>query len=138
MFYFCLKFRNNYFSHNSQSRIEMDLSPFKKDIDDLIDEFAQVFSPSTVKCQIVCLCTTVFILFGWLNGDSYLQKRLLKFADMKRVWLSRKFSFIYEGRPNKKNTSIFMQGLYAHCIGTTLPIFLLVISTIFIYLISIL
>ncbi|KMZ74062.1 Small nuclear RNA activating complex (SNAPc), subunit SNAP43protein [Zostera marina] len=63
----------------------MDLSPFKKDIDDLIDEFAQ--------------------------------KRLLKFADMKRVWLSRKFSFIYEGRPNKKNTSIFMQGLYAHCIG---------------------
>lgn len=62
----------------------MDLKPFKLDIDELINEFAQAES------------TTL--------------------ADMKRIWLSRKFSFIFEARPST-NLACFMQSLYAHCIG---------------------
>ncbi|XP_015894176.1 uncharacterized protein LOC107428195 [Ziziphus jujuba] len=65
----------------------MDVSPFKQDIDDLIDEFAQVES------------TTL--------------------ADMKRVWLSRKMSYIYEASPSS-NLAFFMQSLYAHSIGYTI------------------
>ncbi|KAG4970749.1 hypothetical protein JHK82_036443 [Glycine max] len=37
-------------------------------------------------------------------------------AEIKRVWLSRKFSYIYEARPSA-NLAFFMQSLYAHCIG---------------------
>ncbi|XP_065624001.1 uncharacterized protein LOC136065156 [Quercus suber] len=37
-------------------------------------------------------------------------------ADMKRVWLSRKFSYIYEASPSS-NLAFFMQSLYAHSIG---------------------
>ncbi|XP_061350872.1 uncharacterized protein LOC133295951 isoform X1 [Gastrolobium bilobum] len=36
--------------------------------------------------------------------------------DMKRVWLSKKFSYIYEASPST-NLAFFMQSLYAHCIG---------------------
>ncbi|XP_077217278.1 small nuclear RNA activating complex (SNAPc), subunit SNAP43 protein isoform X2 [Tasmannia lanceolata] len=36
--------------------------------------------------------------------------------DMKRVWLSRKFTFIYEARPSN-NLGFFMQTLYAHSIS---------------------
>lgn len=61
----------------------MDLSPFKQDIDELIDEFAQ--------------------------------DELRTLADMKRVWLSRKFTYIYEASPST-NLSFFMQSLYAHTI----------------------
>lgn len=61
----------------------MDLSPFKQDIDELIDEFAQ--------------------------------DELTTLADMKRVWLSRKFTYIYEACPST-NLSFFMQSLYAHTI----------------------
>ncbi|KAK9923383.1 hypothetical protein M0R45_031805 [Rubus argutus] len=64
----------------------MDLGPFKRDIDELIDEFAAAESAS--------------------------------FADMKRVWLSRKFSYIYEARPSCTNSlALFMQTLYSHSIG---------------------
>ncbi|XP_010250199.1 PREDICTED: uncharacterized protein LOC104592497 isoform X2 [Nelumbo nucifera] len=62
----------------------MDLTPFKLDIDELINEFSETGS------------TTL--------------------ADMKRIWLSRKFTYIYEGRP-KTNLVFFMQSLYAHSIG---------------------
>ncbi|KAK9268529.1 hypothetical protein L1049_000282 [Liquidambar formosana] len=62
----------------------MDLSPFKLDIDELIDEFVE--------------------------GES------TALADMKRVWLSRKFSYIYEASPST-NVAFFMQSLYAHTIG---------------------
>ncbi|KAA8534955.1 hypothetical protein F0562_029958 [Nyssa sinensis] len=62
----------------------MDLKPFKLDIDELINEFAEVES------------TTL--------------------ADMKRVWLSKKFSFIFEASPST-NLAFFMQSLYAHSIG---------------------
>ncbi|KAL2338409.1 hypothetical protein Fmac_012855 [Flemingia macrophylla] len=37
-------------------------------------------------------------------------------ADMKRIWLSRKFSHIYEACPSS-NLALFMQSLYGHCIG---------------------
>ncbi|KAG6712702.1 hypothetical protein I3842_05G115500 [Carya illinoinensis] len=35
---------------------------------------------------------------------------------MKRVWISRKFSYIYEASPST-NLAFFMQSLYAHSIG---------------------
>ncbi|KAG2325068.1 hypothetical protein Bca4012_039550 [Brassica carinata] len=60
------------------------LSLFKRDIDELIDEFVE--------------------------GD------FTTFDDMKRVWLSRKFSYIYEAFPNT-NLAFFIQSLYAHTIG---------------------
>lgn len=37
-------------------------------------------------------------------------------ADMKRIWLSRKFSYIYEARPSS-NLTFFMQTLYSQSIG---------------------
>ncbi|KAK3038054.1 hypothetical protein RJ639_032033 [Escallonia herrerae] len=37
-------------------------------------------------------------------------------ADMKRVWLSRMFSFIFEASPST-NLACFMQSLYSHSIG---------------------
>ncbi|KAJ7978968.1 Small nuclear RNA activating complex (SNAPc), subunit SNAP43 [Quillaja saponaria] len=62
----------------------MNLSSFKRDIDDLIDEFAE-------------------------GGSTSL-------TDMKRVWLSKRFSYIYEASPST-NLAFFMQSLYAHSIG---------------------
>ncbi|CAA7399476.1 unnamed protein product [Spirodela intermedia] len=62
----------------------MDLAPFEKDIDELLDEYSQCGSPS--------------------------------FSAFKKVWSSRKFSYLYEGRPTS-NSAVFMQSLYAHCIG---------------------
>ncbi|KAK1400054.1 Small nuclear RNA activating complex (SNAPc), subunit SNAP43 [Heracleum sosnowskyi] len=37
-------------------------------------------------------------------------------VDMKRIWISKRFSFIYEARPTT-NIACFMQSLYSHCIG---------------------
>lgn len=62
----------------------MDLKPFKLDIDDLINEFAE--SESTTL------------------------------ADMKRVWISKKFTFMFEASPST-NVACFMQSLYAHSIA---------------------
>nr|CAD1841406.1 unnamed protein product [Ananas comosus var. bracteatus] len=62
----------------------MDLTPFKLDIDELLDEFCEE------------KCTTL--------------------ADMKRVWLAKKISYIYEAKPTS-NSAFFMQSLYAHSIG---------------------
>ncbi|XP_059631917.1 uncharacterized protein LOC132274616 [Cornus florida] len=39
-------------------------------------------------------------------------------VDMKRIWLSKKFSFIFEACPST-NLAFFMQSLYAHSIGYT-------------------
>ncbi|KAF9679759.1 hypothetical protein SADUNF_Sadunf06G0048100 [Salix dunnii] len=62
----------------------MDLSSFKLDIDELVNEF--------VEGEFTTL------------------------ADMKRVWLSRKFTYIFEASPPTK-LAFFMQSLYAHTIG---------------------
>ncbi|CAH8268470.1 unnamed protein product [Arabidopsis lyrata] len=67
----------------------MNLSPFKRDIDELIDEFVE--------------------------GD------LTTYADMKSVWLSRNFSYIYDASPNS-NLAFFMQSLYVHTIGNMVSI----------------
>lgn len=62
----------------------MDLTPFKQDIDELLDEFT--------KGNFTTL------------------------ADMKKVWMAKKFSYIYEAKPTS-NSALFMQSLYAHCIS---------------------
>ncbi|XP_059596599.1 uncharacterized protein LOC100262987 isoform X2 [Vitis vinifera] len=61
----------------------MDMSSFKLDIDELINEFTE--------------------------------SKSMTLDDMKRVWLSRKFSYIYEARPSS-NLAFFMQSLYSHSI----------------------
>nr|XP_043630809.1 uncharacterized protein LOC122602152 [Erigeron canadensis]XP_043630810.1 uncharacterized protein LOC122602152 [Erigeron canadensis] len=62
----------------------MDLDPFRLDIDELINEFAE--------------------------GE------MTSLADMKRIWLFKKFSCIYAAKPSTK-LGFFMQSLYAHSIG---------------------
>ncbi|XP_024960673.1 uncharacterized protein LOC112501213 [Cynara cardunculus var. scolymus] len=62
----------------------MDLKPFRLDIDELINEFAE--------------------------GE------MTMLADMKRIWLSKKFSCIFEAKPTTK-LGFFMQSLYTHCLG---------------------
>ncbi|KVI01337.1 Small nuclear RNA activating complex (SNAPc), subunit SNAP43 [Cynara cardunculus var. scolymus] len=61
----------------------MDLKPFRLDIDELINEFAE--------------------------GE------MTMLADMKRIWLSKKFSCIFEAKPTTK-LGFFMQSLYTHCL----------------------
>ncbi|XP_027192952.1 uncharacterized protein [Cicer arietinum] len=46
----------------------------------------------------------------------FIQDESKTLADMKRIWISKKFSFIYEACPST-NLAFFMQSLYAHCIG---------------------
>ncbi|OIW19543.1 hypothetical protein TanjilG_06998 [Lupinus angustifolius] len=46
----------------------------------------------------------------------FAQEGLTTLADMKRVWLSKKFSYIYQASPSS-NLAFFMQSLFAHCIG---------------------
>jgi snRNA-activating protein complex subunit 1 len=40
-------------------------------------------------------------------------------SEFKRIWMERKFSYIFEARYTK-NSAFFMQSLYAHCIGMIL------------------
>ncbi|XP_022938175.1 uncharacterized protein LOC111444339 [Cucurbita moschata] len=61
----------------------MDLSPFRLDIDELINEYAE----------------------GGFTS----------FADMKKVWIGRKFTYIFEAAP--LNLAFFMQSMYAQTIG---------------------
>ncbi|KAL5731437.1 hypothetical protein ACHQM5_004165 [Ranunculus cassubicifolius] len=61
----------------------MDLTPFKSDIDELINDFTQSHS------------TTL--------------------SHLKTLWISRKFTFIYESKPTT-NIAFFMQSLFAHSI----------------------
>uniref|UniRef100_A0ACD6A0V4 Uncharacterized protein n=1 Tax=Avena sativa TaxID=4498 RepID=A0ACD6A0V4_AVESA len=48
--------------------------------------------------------------------DDYAKENCTSFANFKRVWMAKKFSYIYEGRP-KTNSGVFMQSLFLHCIG---------------------
>ncbi|KAE9602226.1 hypothetical protein Lal_00049947 [Lupinus albus] len=61
----------------------MNMDTFKKDIDELIGEFAK--------------------------------NELTTLADMKRIWLDKKFSYIYQASPST-NLAFFMQSLFAHSI----------------------
>ncbi|CAN6459655.1 unnamed protein product [Victoria cruziana] len=60
----------------------MDLSPFKKDMDELLDEFSM--------------------------------QNATTLDEMKKIWRSRKFSFIYEAKPFATDSALLMQALYAH------------------------
>ncbi|CAN0841211.1 hypothetical protein LINGRAHAP2_LOCUS3157 [Linum grandiflorum] len=62
----------------------VNLSPFKLDIDELINQFVE--------------------------------ERSTRFSDLKKIWHSRKFSYIYEASP-PSHLAFFMQSLYAHTIG---------------------
>ncbi|KAE8688155.1 hypothetical protein F3Y22_tig00110998pilonHSYRG00048 [Hibiscus syriacus] len=46
----------------------------------------------------------------------FVQSESSTLNDMKRIWLSMKFSYIYEASPST-NLAFFMQSLYAHTIG---------------------
>ncbi|KAI9157159.1 hypothetical protein LWI28_017701 [Acer negundo] len=46
----------------------------------------------------------------------FVEGGLTTLAEMKKVWLSRKFSYIYEASPSR-NLAFFMQSLYAHAIS---------------------
>ncbi|KAF0894227.1 hypothetical protein E2562_037727 [Oryza meyeriana var. granulata] len=46
----------------------------------------------------------------------YTEAYCTAFTDFKRLWMAKKFSYIYEGRP-KTNSGAFMQSLFLHCIG---------------------
>ncbi|KAF3574453.1 hypothetical protein F2Q69_00061741 [Brassica cretica] len=46
----------------------------------------------------------------------FVEGDLTSFADMKRVWLSRKFSYVYEALPSS-NLVFFIESLLAHAIG---------------------
>ncbi|XWS70732.1 hypothetical protein CRYUN_Cryun03dG0073500 [Craigia yunnanensis] len=46
----------------------------------------------------------------------FVQSESTTLNDIKRIWLSRKFSYIYEASPST-NLTFFMQSLYAHTIG---------------------
>lgn len=113
----------------------MDLTPFKRDIDELIDAFAEVelglfLFPVPIffvgYLQMVTWrlflgfgpwCFLMHVDFGYWQGES------TSLADMKRIWLSKKFSYIYEARPST-NLAFFMQSLYAHSIGRLLNVWL--------------
>ena len=43
------------------------------------------------------------------------------FAEFKRVWLSRRFSYIFEAAPST-NQGLFMQSLFAHSISKLSPL----------------
>ncbi|XP_038890127.1 uncharacterized protein LOC120079795 isoform X3 [Benincasa hispida] len=62
----------------------MDLAPFRLDIDELINEFAE-------------------------SGFT-------SFVDMKKVWVGRKFTYIFEAAPST-NLAFFMQSIYAQSIS---------------------
>ncbi|KAK3140134.1 hypothetical protein QOZ80_5AG0396500 [Eleusine coracana subsp. coracana] len=46
----------------------------------------------------------------------YARENYMSLADFKRVWMARKFSYIFEGKPTT-NSGVFMQSLFLHCIG---------------------
>ncbi|XP_010935449.1 uncharacterized protein [Elaeis guineensis] len=47
--------------------------------------------------------------------DEFTKGNFTTLADMKKVWMAKKFSYIYEAKPTT-NSALFMQSLYAHCI----------------------
>ncbi|KAI3693634.1 hypothetical protein L1987_76582 [Smallanthus sonchifolius] len=48
--------------------------------------------------------------------NEFAEGKMTLLTDMKRIWLFKKFSCIFEAKPNTK-LGFFMQSLYAHCIG---------------------
>ncbi|THG05391.1 hypothetical protein TEA_022149 [Camellia sinensis var. sinensis] len=84
---------------------------------------------SLLASLLLPFCEKLVRIFGWpcilasnwlefVSSSLRLINNLTTLADMKRVWLSRKFSFIFEASPST-NLAIFMQSLYAHSIETS-------------------
>ncbi|KAJ8444667.1 hypothetical protein Cgig2_023730 [Carnegiea gigantea] len=48
--------------------------------------------------------------------QEFAEEKLTALSDMKRFWLDRKFSYIFEARPST-NLALFMQALYYHSIS---------------------
>lgn len=46
----------------------------------------------------------------------FAKDELTSFVDMKKIWAAKKFTYIFEARPNA-NSAFFMQSLYAHAIA---------------------
>ncbi|KAJ9551034.1 hypothetical protein OSB04_015079 [Centaurea solstitialis] len=46
----------------------------------------------------------------------FVEGEMTMLSDMKRLWLSKRFSCIFEAKPTTK-LGFFMQSLYSHCIG---------------------
>ncbi|XP_027920104.1 uncharacterized protein LOC114178419 isoform X2 [Vigna unguiculata] len=73
-----------------------------------------------LRCKLGFLIMNIDIDYFKLDIDEligeFTQNESTTLADMKRVWLSRKFSYIYEACPST-NLAFFMQSVYAHCIG---------------------
>ncbi|RYR39580.1 hypothetical protein Ahy_A09g045135 isoform D [Arachis hypogaea] len=63
------------------------------------------------------LCSTAFLSLQRRQLCSIEQPFPRRAFDMKRVWLSKKFSYIYASGPST-NLTFFMQSLYAQCIDT--------------------
>ncbi|RXH76013.1 hypothetical protein DVH24_042800 [Malus domestica] len=98
----------------------MDLTSFKPDIDELIDEFTKVKLPFSFH-----LFLSVVVFFNGLSANCCMEfvsglcsllfvvAESTSLADMKMIWLSQYFSYIYEVRPSTK-LAFFMQSLYTN------------------------
>ncbi|KAL9326187.1 hypothetical protein ACSQ67_006832 [Phaseolus vulgaris] len=73
-----------------------------------------------LRCKAGFLIMNIDIDYFKLDIDEligeFTQDESTTLADMKRIWFSRKFSYIYEACPST-NLAFFMQSLYAQCIG---------------------
>lgn len=66
------------------------------------------------------------IIFTYLCCCYGLQGGSTTFAEFKRIWLSKKFSYMFEASPST-NQGCFMQSLYAHCIGMQFEFFIVIL-----------
>jgi len=93
----------------------MDLTPFKLDIDELVDDYTKVLFFLLV--WFISHIKVAWFQFWKANvAYAWLQDELTTLADMKRVWATKKFSYIYEARPSS-NSAFFMQSLFSQAIG---------------------
>lgn len=69
---------------------------------------------SCVHCFMPPFLFSISIFYFYFSFD--FQGNYVTLADMKRIWMNRKFSYIFEAR-SMTNAAFFMQSLYAHCIS---------------------
>ena len=68
------------------------------------------------RLVLVYLEFTLYFALATSNKFVSVQGELQSFSDMKRLWLERKFSYIFEAQPST-SVIIFMQILYSHTIS---------------------
>lgn len=100
--------------------IDMDLRPFKLDIDELVDEFNEVVSFSQILYAFLLIFFKLKCMFQFRENLHHCslnwQGNHTTLADMKKMWMAKKFSYIYEAKPIS-NEAIFMQSLYSYSIS---------------------